>query len=256
MATPPTPNLSVILSAVQRLSPADRRQLHRRLQASGLFVPDTLQTDQRRLEIAPALGVKGRPARKVSRPPKPKEPAVPAAQPQPDTNGDDTYRSPVSGKFVVGSPDQAPASDPHAMHPLPGQAPEQPITLIFDGGSKGNPGKGYGSYAMRWPGRSEQIVRLQFGDNVTNNQAEYDTLIAALEAILERLDENGADPATARIAVYGDSLLVINQILERWKCNESQLLLRRDKAQQLLDNFGLWRLVHQSRDKSVAVLGH
>ena len=99
------------------------------------------------------------------------------------------YRSPVSGKTVVGTFNAAsPVDDPHAMHPLPGQAPEQPIGIIFDGGSKGNPGQGYGSYTLRWPGAQQQIVRLRFGDRVTNNEAEYDTLIAALEAVRSRSD--------------------------------------------------------------------
>ncbi len=82
----------------------------------------------------------------------------------------------------MGTPSELVEDDPYAMHPVPGQAPERPIVIIFDGGSKGNPGKGYGSYALRWPGQQERIVKLQFGDDVTNNEAEYDTLIAALEA--------------------------------------------------------------------------
>ena len=44
------------------------------------------------------------------------------------------------------------------MSPLPGQAPEQPIEIIFDGGSRGNPGQGYGSYALLWPGLPQQVV--------------------------------------------------------------------------------------------------
>ena len=56
-------------------------------------------------------------------------------------------------------------------------------TIIFDGGSRGNPGEGYGSYELRT--RAErQIERLTFGDHVTNNEAEYRTLIAALRDVL------------------------------------------------------------------------
>ena len=130
------------------------------------------------------------------------------------------YRSSVSGKVVIGPPTQAIPDDPHAMPPVPGQAPEEPIVLIFDGGSKGNPGKGYGSFALRWPGQTEQIVQLQFGDQVTNNEAEYDTLIAALDAVQSRLDDLGADTDAAELVVYGDSLLVINQVKGEWQCKE------------------------------------
>ena len=58
------------------------------------------------------------------------------------------------------------------------------VVLVFDGGSKGNPGLGYGSYAIIINNEAD-IRRLEFGDGVTNNEAEYDTLIAALEMFVE-----------------------------------------------------------------------
>ena len=171
--------------------------------------------------------------------------------------GDDAHGRRASGKVVIGVPadDKAPP-DPHAMTPLPGQAPEQPISIIFDGGSKGNPGIGYGSYALRWPGQPQQIVQLQFGDGVTNNEAEYDTLVAALESIVKRLAENKADPATARVEIRGDSQLVVNQVLGEWKCSDERMRRRRDRVRTLLRMFGSWELTHHPRANSVRVLGH
>ena len=142
------------------------------------------------------------------------------------------------------------------MAPLPGQAPERPIQIIFDGGSKGNPGYGYGSYALRWPGQGQQIVQLQFGDGITNNEAEYDTLIVALEAVQRRLVDSGADPATARLDIRGDSQLVIQQVLGKWKCNDERMRRRRDRAREVLATFGTWQLTHHARENSVEVLGH
>lgn len=173
----------------------------------------------------------------------------------------DGYRAPVSGKVVLGTPkpekrQEASSDDPHAMLPIPGQAPSKPIVVVFDGGSRGNPGNGYGSYMMRWPGAQEQIVRLQFGNHMTNNEAEYDTLIAALEAALKRLADQKADPKTASIIIFGDSQLVINQVKNKWQCKKKELKLRRDHIQSLLREFGQWRLRHQPREKSVDVLGH
>jgi len=167
------------------------------------------------------------------------------------------YKSAVSGRVVMGAPGGESANDaPSVMPPLPGQAPEQPIRVIFDGGSKGNPGLGYGSYALEWPGFPRQIVQLRFGDRVTNNEAEYDTLIAALEAIVKRLKESGADARTARLDIWGDSLLVISQIKGDWKVNKAELQSRRDQARGLLALFGQARLTHHDREKSVEVLGH
>lgn len=247
--TPP-PSIEAIIAAIQLLSPAERRQLQRRLRVSGLFVPEDAITDQDRLRVAPAIGVEQVRALTTPASPAPTPPtaSTPSANP---------YRTPVSGKVVIGaSTERANANDPHTMQPLPGQAPEQPIQIIFDGGSRGNPGQGYGSYALRWPGIPEQKIRLQFGNQVTNNEAEYDTLIAALEGVIKRLRDGGADPATARLDVRGDSLLVINQVLGKWQAKEERLQVRRDRIRQLLKAFGGWQLNHHGRANSVEVLGH
>jgi ribonuclease HI len=161
----------------------------------------------------------------------------------------------AGGKVVIGVPAEK-DSDPHAMPPLPGQAPEQPIGIIFDGGSKGNPGIGYGSYALRWPGQAQQIVQLQFGDGVTNNEAEYDTLAAALEAVVKRLRELKADAMTARVEIRGDSQLVINQVLGEWKCTEERMRQRRDRVRSLLREFGSWEILYHPRENNVRILGH
>ena len=274
--------LTEIVAAIEELSPRERRALLRRLRVSGLLEHETLITDQQRLQIAPALGGTRRasgpraatareqviaqpssPAEEQSAPPRaaprflPTEPAPLVESSRTAQDHDDmTYRSPVSGKIVVGAPGAGQTQDPHAMSPLPGQAPEQPIRIIFDGGSKGNPGRGYGSYALRWPGQSEQIVQLQFGNHVTNNEAEYDTLIAALEAVLKRLADQRADAKSAKLIIHGDSLLVINQVLGSWKCKEARLKVRRDRAQELLGHFSRWQLRHHDRSESVKVLGH
>lgn len=257
--------LTTIFEMIRGLTPGERRQLLRRLQASGLLDRDELLTDQNRLDIAPALGHQAVQSDVQDKVWVENESAVePAAAPTVESVEEmvdelapgEEYRSAVSGKVVMGPPSDADAEDPHAMRPVPGQAPEQPIVVIFDGGSKGNPGMGYGSYALRWPGQTEQIVQLQFGDRVTNNEAEYDTLIAALEAVLGRLHDLGADAGSAQLTVFGDSLLVINQITGQWRCKEEHLKLRRDEAQTLLANLGNWQLIHHDRSKSVEVLGH
>src|SRR5438270_13857230 len=88
--------------------------------------------------------------------------------------------------------------------------------IVFDGGSRGNPGEGYGSYELRT--RSEhRIERLTFGNHVTNNEAEYRTLIAALKDVLDHLAASSANPKAATVAVRGDSQLVIFQVTGKWK---------------------------------------
>ncbi|MBX3013498.1 MAG: reverse transcriptase-like protein [Caldilineaceae bacterium] len=254
-----TDSILAIIGEIEALTPSQRRQLQRRLYASGLFVPEILYSDQNRLAVAPALAKPTPTPKATTKPVAPRAQTAPTvATPLPAVGRDKgDYRTPVSGKTVIGAPTtQKSDPDPHLMPPLPGQAPEQPIAIVFDGGSRGNPGQGYGSYALYWPGEPAHVVRLRFGNQATNNEAEYDTLITALEAILKRLRDAGADPKTARLDVRGDSLLVINQVQGIWQCKEVRLQSRCQQARTLLQQFGEWRLQHHARNKSVEVLGH
>ena len=97
---------------------------------------------------------------------------------------------------------------------------------------------------------------MTFGQGVTNNEAEYDTLLAALEAVQTKLRDARADPSTARLDIRGDSLLVINQVLGEWKCADERMRKRRDQVRALLRDFGAWQLTHHDRENSVRVLGH
>lgn len=129
--------------------------------------------------------------------------------------------------------------------------------LIFDGGSRGNPGWGYGSYALiRVQDGAERIERLDFGDGYTSNEAEYDSLIAGLEDLLSRIEEAGRQPRDFRLEVRGDSALVINQLQGRWKAREPRMRERRDRCLPLLRRFGAVQLKAQPREESVRVLGH
>jgi ribonuclease HI len=176
-----------------------------------------------------------------------------AATPKPV--GPRAASAPAPGRVVIGAPQRG-DSAPHAMTPLPGQAPEAPIAIVFDGGSKGNPGEGYGSYQLRWPGAQPQLVRLQFGSNYTNNEAEYDTLIRALEDVHRRLQQLEADPGSARVEIRGDSQLVIRQVLGEWKCKDARMAQRRDQVRKLLTPLGGWSLTWHDRSNSVRDLGH
>lgn len=138
-----------------------------------------------------------------------------------------------------------------------GNPPQADYVLIFDGGSKGNPGPGYGSYALlNGHNGDKQPQRLQFGEMMTNNEAEYDTLIAALEKLLEELQKRGEEPAQKVLEVRGDSRLVLQQIQGLWKAKDERMRERRDRALRLLRRFGRFQLKEVPRSESVAILGH
>lgn len=138
-----------------------------------------------------------------------------------------------------------------------GQNSSPDYVLIFDGGSRGNPGPGYGSYALiRVQDGAQRLERLKFGDGYTNNEAEYDTLIAGLEDLISRIEEAGRQPDEFTVEVRGDSALVINQVQGRWKATEPRMRERRDRCRPLLRRFGAVKLKAQPREESVRVLGH
>jgi ribonuclease HI len=130
-------------------------------------------------------------------------------------------------------------------------------TLIFDGGSQGNPGPGYGSYALihARDGR-EGLVRLDFGRQLTNNEAEYETLIAGLRGLTERIEAAGQSPVESTLEVRGDSALVIHQVEGTWRTRDGRMRSLRNQARELLARFKGHRLVLQGREESVRVLGH
>lgn len=127
-----------------------------------------------------------------------------------------------------------------------------PIRIIFDGGSIGNPGKGYGSYQLTVRGKPEAPARLDFGGGYTNNEAEYDTLIAALEAVATR----AKDPRRVQLDIRGDSQLVIKQITGVWKIKEPRMQERVRRVHALLKQFGGWSATWHDRSNSVEALGH
>lgn len=139
-----------------------------------------------------------------------------------------------------------------------GQLEGQPdYVLVFDGGSLGNPGPGYGSYALIRPSDGgKRVVRLDFGGEMTNNEAEYDTLIAGLSDLIQRLTEAKQSPVEFSIEVRGDSSLAINQVSGLWKARDERMRARRNQVRELLGRFAAYRLRLQPRQESVKVLGH
>jgi ribonuclease HI len=128
--------------------------------------------------------------------------------------------------------------------------------IIFDGGSLGNPGRGYGSFRIQGPNDYEVHVSLNFDDRgmqVTNNQAEYLSLIQALNYLHHDL---GHASGRAAVTIRGDSQLVINQINRSWKVRHPDLRNLFEQVTELMARFGKVDAVWHPRTRTVAVLGH
>lgn len=128
------------------------------------------------------------------------------------------------------------------------------FVIIFDGGSLGNPGKGYGSFNISRNGELfDRQLEVQFGDKMTNNQAEYLSLIGALKSIVGHPD---VDPDNAEITIRGDSQLVIKQLKGEWKVKHINMQPLWAEARGILADVKSWQAIWHDRKNSVKVLGH
>jgi ribonuclease HI len=102
--------------------------------------------------------------------------------------------------------------------------------IILDGGSKGNTkakGNAYGSYFfMNMVTQEHKIVRLKYPELNTSNEAEWETLISVLQMLKES--------PKARVRLFMDSKLVVNQFNGSWKCKDDRMLTCRTRAHKIL----------------------
>ena len=131
--------------------------------------------------------------------------------------------------------------------------------LCTDGGAKANGSAesvGYGSFCLETRTGQKEVVRLEFGRGVTNNEAEYQALIAAVKDLLLRIQRAGRSPSEFSLLLHTDSQLVAGQLTQGWKVKAANLRPLVDQAKQGMQAFGRCDLVKVPRDQMVRVLGH
>ena len=114
--------------------------------------------------------------------------------------------------------------------------------IYFDGASRSNPGPCSSAGVILDCSNNILFSKTTKYERNTNNYAEYNGLINGLELAIENNLTN------EKILVYGDSLLVINQINKKWKCHASNLIPLFDKVNQLLKKFNNVQLIHIKRN--------
>jgi len=112
-----------------------------------------------------------------------------------------------------------------------------PWTLFFDG-STCDRGAGIGIVLISPLGRKYEFS-LPVVATSKNNQAEYQALIKGLEL----LREVHADA----VEVFGDSMVVINQLAGSYECRSEVLITYHERSMQLLKEFKDFRLEHVPR---------
>ena len=136
---------------------------------------------------------------------------------------------------------------------------EHDFLLVVDGGSRGNgsaDAAGFGSYRLATRDGRKQTLRLDFGRGVTNNEAEYRSLIAGLKDLVGRIRRADKSPSAYSLLVYTDAQLLVGQLSQGWQVKAANLRPLVDEARVLIGAFGRCDLVKVPRDEIVRVLGH
>lgn len=111
--------------------------------------------------------------------------------------------------------------------------------VYFDGASRGNPGPA----AIGWVIVTDDGIVAEGSEQIgtaTNNQAEYEALIRALETATEY----GFD----ELVVKGDSELIVKQIRGEWDTNDPTLREKRVQVHELLRQIDIWSIDHVPRE--------
>ena len=115
--------------------------------------------------------------------------------------------------------------------------------LRFDGGSRGNPGpSGAGAILFLPTGAVLHEDSVFAGPMATNNEAEYLGLITGLTTAVGL--------GITRLCVEGDSLLVINQVQDKWRVKAAHLAPLVEQCKVLASRFAFIQFEHIPRAKN------
>ncbi|GJR01578.1 reverse transcriptase domain-containing protein [Tanacetum coccineum] len=151
-----------------------------------------------------------------------------------------TYRPRTSVKgqiladFLVEKPDEAPP-DTSVV-----EIPQEPWTLFTDGSSCVD-GSGAG-LILTSPGGTEFTYALRFQFTASNNEAEYEALIAGLQI--------AAQMGVRNVNVSIDSKFVENQVLGTYVAKEENMVKYLEKAKSLISGFANFSISQVPRSKN------
>jgi ribonuclease HI len=116
------------------------------------------------------------------------------------------------------------------------------LYIYSDGGARGNPGPAAAAYLIVAENKEVQKAEARYLGKRTNNQAEYEALIAALQAA----SEMGA----LEVVCYLDSKLVCKHLTGEYKVKNSELQKLWTKTRELRQCFKLVSFVNVPRSNS------
>ena len=130
------------------------------------------------------------------------------------------------------------AAEAHAHEILPLPIPADRLTLSIDGAARGNPGPA-GAGVVVWRGEKVFEEFCKYLGRATNNQAEYQALILALEQALEL--------GAREVMVRSDSELLVKQVLGQYRIKNPELRSLFQQAAALMRRFQRFQIQHVPR---------
>ncbi len=121
------------------------------------------------------------------------------------------------------------------------------FTIHADGGARGNPGPA-GSGAVVKDADGNVVIEVsEFLGHATNNVAEYTAVLRALEQLAAML---GTRTKEARINIYMDSKLVVEQMKGAWKVKHPNMKPLHARATELTRAFASVTFAHVPREEN------
>jgi len=116
------------------------------------------------------------------------------------------------------------------------------VVIFTDGASRGNPGPAaIGAMITDEQGKSITSISRPIG-RTTNNQAEYQAIIAALESALSL--------GASQVDLRSDSELAVKQIKGRYRVKKASLRPFYLKVMQLASQFEIFNITHIPREEN------
>lgn len=94
------------------------------------------------------------------------------------------------------------------------------LEIFTDGGSRGNPGTAGVGIVLNFKGESKKYSQF-LGDNITNNEAEYQALIFALKKTKQLIGKAKSKQLTLKC--HADSELMVKQLNHEYKLNNENI---------------------------------
>ncbi len=121
------------------------------------------------------------------------------------------------------------------------------IEIFTDGGSRGNPGIAGVGAVLKIQDETKKYSQF-LGDNITNNEAEYQALIFALKKTKSLIGKVKAKHAILRC--YADSELMVKQLNHEYKISNENIQKLFIQIWNLMLDFKSVKIVHIPREKN------